>query len=216
MNGEFNWEAFYRAPIIGILRNYPAAVVRELTLAAMRGGLTTLEITMNSPDAPALIRLARDVTGEALNIGAGTVCTREDLDRARKAGAEFIVTPVLVPEVIAACKDHGLPVFPGAYSPTEIYQAWTLGADMVKIFPADQLGPAYLRSIKAPLPQIRLLPTGGVTLESLPEFARAGADGFGIGSPLFAKARVEAEDWAWIEARARQFVAAYIAACAVP
>jgi len=99
---------------------------------------------------------------------------------------------------------------PGAFTPTEIWQAWDLGADLVKVFPADQLGPAYIRNVKAPLPHVRLVPTGGVTVETLAEYKRAGADGFGVGSPLFARERVAAGDWTWIEEQARRFARAYM------
>ncbi|HEY3377568.1 MAG TPA: bifunctional 4-hydroxy-2-oxoglutarate aldolase/2-dehydro-3-deoxy-phosphogluconate aldolase [Armatimonadota bacterium] len=209
MHGSFDWEAFRAVPIVGILRHFSAATVCELALAAAQGGLTTLEITMNTPDAPAVIRQARAVAGHLLNIGAGTVCTLDDFTHARQAGAEFIVTPVLVPEVIQACRAEGVPIFPGAFTPTEIYQAWALGAAMVKVFPAQQLGPAYIRDLKGPLPQIPLLPTGGVTLDTLADFVRAGAEGFGIGSPLFDPAYCAAGDWEAITARTRQFVATY-------
>ncbi|HEX2948696.1 MAG TPA: bifunctional 4-hydroxy-2-oxoglutarate aldolase/2-dehydro-3-deoxy-phosphogluconate aldolase, partial [Armatimonadota bacterium] len=140
MNGLFNWDAFTTVPLVGIVRGFSADTACELARAAQRGGLTTLEITMNTPGAADIIAMLRDDDlGDTLNIGAGTVCSLDDLTRARKAGAEFIVTPVMIPDVIQACKDAGLPIFPGAYTPTEIYQAWSLGADIVKIFPADQL-----------------------------------------------------------------------------
>lgn len=209
MNGNFSWERFHEVPIVGILRRFSADAVREMVLAAQRGGLTTLEITIDSADAPALIRLACELVGDSMNIGAGTVCTLDDLARARQAGAEFIVTPIVSPEVIRACRESGLPVFPGAYTPTEVYTAWSLGASMVKVFPADQLGPAYIRNLQGPLAQIPLLPTGGVTVETLPDYLRAGAKGFGVGSPLFPQDRAQAGDWAWIEERARLFVETY-------
>jgi 2-dehydro-3-deoxyphosphogluconate aldolase / (4S)-4-hydroxy-2-oxoglutarate aldolase len=121
---------------------------------------------------------------------------------------------VVVPEVIEGSRQRGVPVIPGAFTPTEIYQAWTLGATMVKVFPAEVLGPAFLRAVKAPLPQIRLMPTGGVTVETLGAFARAGADAFGVGGPLFAPDLVRAGDWPALESRARCFVGAYRAATA--
>jgi 2-dehydro-3-deoxyphosphogluconate aldolase/(4S)-4-hydroxy-2-oxoglutarate aldolase len=209
MNGSFSWDAFHELPVIGILRGFSREEVEALLAAAARGGLRNIEVTMNSEGAGELIREARRTLGASMNVGAGTVCTLEDLQAALEAGAEFIVTPVLVPEVIAAAKARSVPVIPGAFTPSEIYRAWELGADLVKVFPADQLGPAYIRNVKAPLPQIRLVPTGGVTVETLREYKLAGADGFGVGSPLFAKPRVAARDWGWVEEQARRFALAY-------
>jgi len=209
MSGTFSWDTFRELPVLGILRGFSAAEVESLVGAAGRGGLRNIEVTMNSEGAGELIRTARRASAGAMNVGAGTVCTVKDLDAALEAGAGFIVTPVLVPDVIAAAKRAGVPVIPGAFTPTEIYRAWELGADLVKVFPADQLGPAYIRNVKAPLPQIRLVPTGGVTVETLVEYKRAGADAFGVGSPLFQKARVDARDWAWVEEQARRFAQAY-------
>jgi 2-dehydro-3-deoxyphosphogluconate aldolase/(4S)-4-hydroxy-2-oxoglutarate aldolase len=142
-------------------------------------------------------------------IGAGTVLNLELLQRALAAGATFIVTPVVNVEVIEECVRRKIPVFPGAYSPTEIMRAWELGATMVKVFPAETLGPSYVKAIKAPLPQVKLMPTGGVDLKTLGAYKKAGADGFGVGGPLFDRARVEAGDWNWIETQCRAFVKAY-------
>lgn len=194
--------------LIGILRGFGEREVAHIVPACRRGGLRFLEITMNSPGAAGLIRLARGLAGEQVAIGAGTVLSETQLDEALAAGATFIVTPVAHEAVIHRCVALGVPVFPGAFSPTEIVRAWDLGATMVKVFPADQLGPGYLRGVKAPLPHIRLLPTGGVTLENLPAFRAAGADGYGVGSPLFVPARIAAGDWSWLEAQCRAFVSA--------
>lgn len=206
---NFSWDLFRELPVIGILRGFGAAEVEALVPAAARGGLRNVEITMDSPDAAELIRLARRLAGEALNVGAGTVLGVEELSAALAAGAGFIVTPAVVPEVIAGCRAQGVPVIPGAFTPTEIHTAWRLGADLVKVFPADQLGPAYIRNVKAPLPQVRLVPTGGVTVETIAAYKRAGADGFGVGSPLFAKEKVAVRDWDWVEAQAWRFAEAY-------
>lgn len=205
----FSWARFERLPIVGILRGFSLEEAEGAALAAARGGLTSVEVTWNTPGAAG--QLARLVTllGDAANVGAGTVLGLEDLDAALAAGASFIVTPGLIPEVIRAAKARGVPVFPGAFTPTEVLEASALGADLVKIFPAEMLGPAYIRSLKAPLSGIRLMPTGGVTVETLPEYRSAGADAYGVGSPLFAKARVAACDWAWVEEQARRLREAY-------
>lgn len=194
--------------LIGILRGFDRSTVEKIVPACVRGGLRQLEITMNSPGAVGLIRVATNLGGSALQIGAGTVLSEPQLEAALEAGARFIVTPLVNEAVIRRCVASGIPVFPGAYSPTEIVRAWELGATMVKVFPADQLGPAFIRNVKAPLPHIKLLPTGGVSLETLPEFVRAGADGFGVGSPLFDAKRIEAGDFAWLEERCRLFASA--------
>jgi 2-dehydro-3-deoxyphosphogluconate aldolase/(4S)-4-hydroxy-2-oxoglutarate aldolase len=190
--------------IIGILRGFTTDVALQIADAAARGGLEFLEITMNSPGATDQIRELRQL-GSSLKIGAGTVLSLQDLDQAQVAGAEFIVTPVMRPEVIHECVRRKLPVYPGAFSPTEILTAWELGATMVKVFPAETLGPGYIRALKGPFPQIKLLPTGGVDLKTLPEFKKAGACGAGVGSPLFDRKRIEAKDWPWLEARCRAF-----------
>jgi 2-dehydro-3-deoxyphosphogluconate aldolase/(4S)-4-hydroxy-2-oxoglutarate aldolase len=170
-------------------------VLQQVIPLYLRAGLTTLEITMNSAGAKDMIRYAREHFPTELNVGAGTVCTIEDLDRALDAGAQFIVTPILNKQVIKTCVKEGVPVFPGAYTPTEIYKAWSLGAAMVKIFPATALGPSYIKDVKAPLPNIKLLPTGGVGLENIHLFRQAGADGYGIGSQLFDKTLIQEQNW---------------------
>jgi 2-dehydro-3-deoxyphosphogluconate aldolase/(4S)-4-hydroxy-2-oxoglutarate aldolase len=194
--------------LIGILRGFDRRAVEQIVPACRRAGLRRLEITMNSPGAVELIRVANELAGRSLRIGAGTVLNEPQLDEALSAGATFIVTPVVNEAVIRRCVAAGVAVFPGAYSPTEIVRAWELGATMVKVFPADQLGPAFIRNVKAPLPHIKLLPTGGVSLDTLPAFIRAGADGFGVGSPLFDPQRIATGDLAWLEQRCRDFVRA--------
>jgi 2-dehydro-3-deoxyphosphogluconate aldolase/(4S)-4-hydroxy-2-oxoglutarate aldolase len=196
-------------PLVGIIRRLPIEIIAPLATAAMRGGLTTIEVTVDSPDFAASLKTIREVTDGKMNIGAGTVCIMNDLDKALKAGATFIVTPIVTEDVIKACNAARVPVFAGAYTPTEIYHAWSLGADMVKVFPADQLGPAFIRNVRAPLPQIPLLPTGGVTLESLPAFIKAGAAGFGISSPMFPSALVAKGKWDEITELIQQFVSVY-------
>lgn len=193
-------------PLIGILRGFDARAVEGIVTAAAAGGLRHLEITMNSPDATALIRRAKELAGDTMAIGAGTVLGVAELDAALDAGAAFVVTPIVNEAVIGRCAALKVPVFPGAFTPTEILRAWDLGATMVKLFPADQLGPAFVKNVKAPLPHIKVLPTGGITLESLPVWLAAGADGFGVGSPLFDQQRIAARDWPWLAGRCREFV----------
>ena len=205
----FSWEKFNTLPIVGILRNFPAAQTDTLAARYADAGLTCLEITMNTEGAADTIARLGDAFAGRLNIGAGTVCTKQDLDKALGAGAAFIVTPVLTGTVIKACVRRGIPVFPGAYTPTEIYQAWAMGADMVKVFPASGLGPAFIKEVLAPLDKLKLMPTGGVGLDNFEEYLRAGAAGLGIGSGLFPKDLVNAGRWDELSALFKRFVEAY-------
>ena len=216
MSAPFSTKLFEQLPIVGILRGLPAEKLRHVVEAVRDGGLTNLEITMNTPGAADQIRAAREIAGSALNIGAGTVTNLQSLEDAFSAGASFIVTPTLVPAVIERCVQLKVPVFPGAFSPTEIQSAWELGATMVKIFPADTLGPGYLRSLKAPLPHLKLMPTGGVDVTTLAAYAQAGADAFGVGSPLFRAERIAACDWEWLRNQCRAFAGAYFKAKSSP
>lgn len=203
----FDAKRFVGMPLIGILRGQPAWAIDPLVEALAEGGFTALEITMNSPGAAAQIQTAVGVSQGRVAIGAGTVTSLAELDEAEAAGASFIVTPIVVADVITACVQRGVPVFPGAFTPSEVHQAHRLGATMVKLFPANRLGPDYVRDLKAPFPSIRLLATGGITPDSLPAYVRAGADGFGIGSPLFSPSHIAARDWIWIRQRASEFCA---------
>ena len=209
MKNEFHRARFDELPVVGILRGFAADDVERIVESAVRGGLKNIEITMNSPGAEVLIRLTRRVAGGSMNVGAGTVLDETQLDAALDAGAGFIVTPVLNERVIRRCVEREVPIFPGAYTPTEIARAWEAGATMVKVFPADQLGPGYIKNLKAPLPHIALMPTGGVSLETLEAFVRAGASAVGVGSPLFHSERVRRQDWAWIESQCRAFTQAW-------
>ena len=214
MGRDFSWQQFEALPIVGILRGFEVPVVRGLVEAAARGGLRCVEVTMNSPAAGEAIAAAIEVGGDEVQVGAGTVCTLEDLDRALGAGASFIVTPIVSPEVISACREREVPVMAGALTPTEICAAWSQGADMVKVFPANQFGPGYLKDLKGPLPQIRLMPTGGVDASTLGEFYSAGASAFGVGGALFSAATVAAASWDKVEEGARSLVEAYRSASA--
>jgi len=208
----FNDALFRKLPVVGILRFFKRAEVEKLVPASIEGGLCNIEVTMNSDGAEDLIRLTADLMGGKGNVGAGTVTSVETLDRALKAGATFIVTPAVLPDVIQACVQRKIPVMPGAMTPTEILTAWRLGATMVKVFPADQLGPGHLKAVKGPFPEIPLMPTGGVTVESLPAFKKAGADAFGVGGPLFDPKQVAAGNWGWFREQAARFAQAYLGA----
>lgn len=201
----FSWELFNKAPLVGIIRNISPDDVKKILPIYKEAGLTTIEITMNTPGAAEMIRLALETEGKGLNIGAGTVCTKDDLEIALEAGAQFIVTPIINKKVIKSCVKKNVPIFPGAFTPTEIYNAWTLGATMVKIYPATSLGPEYIKDLKAPMNQLKLLPTGGVGLENMAAFLKAGANGLGVGGQLFDKKLIQEQNWDGLKAHFLQF-----------
>ena len=205
----FSTELFQQLPIVGILRGLATETLEPVINAARAGGLTNLEITMNTPGAAGQIRAARALGGRALNVGAGTVTEVGLMEEALAAGASFIVTPALITEVIERCVQLHVPVFPGALSPAEVRRAGELGATLVKVFPADLFGPGYLRSLKSSFPTIKLMPTGGVDLLTFAAYAQAGAEAFGIGSPLFAAQRIAAQDWEWLRTQCRAFAEVY-------
>lgn len=196
----FSWALFTQLPVVGIVRHLTADEVAAILPIFVDSGLTTIEITMNTPGAATIIRAALNRYPTRLNIGAGTVRTLVDLDDALSAGAQFIVTPTLNEAIIERCVNQNIPIFPGAFTPTEIEKAYDLGASLVKVYPAGVLGPDYIRDVKAPLSDIKLLPTGGIGVENLSVFMRAGADGVGMGSQLFDKSLIHSQDWAGLGA----------------
>ena len=182
---QFSWTKFYAMPIIGIMRNIPEKYTEIVLSAFYNSGFTTVELTMNSAGFEDGLKTTLDLFKGKLNIGAGTVCNMQDFERAVSLGAQFIVTPILDENIISACRENKIPVFPGAYTPTEIYKAWKTGADMVKVFPATAQALDYIKAVKGPFPDIKLLPTGGINLENCIDFLKAGASGLGVGSGLF-------------------------------
>ena len=205
-NQEFSWNGFSKVPIVGIIRNLSFDTIEKILPIYLSAGLTTIEITMNTQAAEEIIRFAADKYMGQLNVGAGTVCNTDELDQAIRAGSQFIVTPILDPDVVRTCVSKNIPVFPGAYTPTEIYQAWKLGASMVKVYPATSLGPEYIKDVKAPLNKIKLMPTGGINLDNIQTFIKAGADGLGIGSQLFDKTLIKDQNWEGLELHFKQYV----------
>lgn len=190
----FSWELFDKMPVVGIIRNLTVADINFVLPIYKQAGFTTIEITLNTPEALSVISsLALEYKGE-LNVGAGTVCTIDDLTAAITAGANFIVTPIFKAEVVKKCVSMEVPIFPGAFSPTEIYEAWELGASMVKLYPASVVGPAYVSAVLAPLNKIKLMPTGGIHLSNMLAFMKAGATSLGIGSELFDKKIIQKRD----------------------
>jgi 2-dehydro-3-deoxyphosphogluconate aldolase / (4S)-4-hydroxy-2-oxoglutarate aldolase len=194
--------------IIPIIRASSADAVVPVAEALLQAGLPVVEITMTVPKAiEGIAAVAKRFSGKIL-IGAGTVTDAETVKRVVGAGAEFIVSPCLVREVIEAAKRAGVAVLPGALTPTEVFEAFRLGGDMVKVFPVQSLGgAAYLRALRGPFPEIPLVPTGGVTLENLAEMFQAGAAAVGVGSELISKDALARRDYAAIGAVAKRFVA---------
>lgn len=152
--------------------------------ALMRGGLEVFEVTMTTPDALRVVSEATKKYGGRAVVGAGTVIEGDEAERAISAGAQFIVSPSVSRDVIEVCKDRGVASCPGAFTATEIVQAWKWGADLVKVFPAAQVGPGYIKALLGPLPRVRLVPTGGIDASNLGEYLAAGAFAVGIGGGL--------------------------------
>lgn len=191
---KFSWEQFAALPIIGILRGLSEKHILQIAEVYCKVGFSSLEVTMNTVGVTRIITQLRK-TFPSLNVGAGTVCDMEDLKKARGAGATFIVTPNLDINVINACCQEEVAIFPGAYTPTEVVQAWQSGASAVKLFPASQLGPAYIKDLLAPLSNIPLVPTGGVSRENIKAYFKAGVTGVGMGNSLFPKSVIERSDF---------------------
>ena len=193
--------------LIGVIRLNDAAKLKGVIEALSAGGVTALEITMTTPGALDAIAQVSGEIGEGFLVGAGTVLDPETARLAVLAGAQFVVSPVLNPEVIRMVHRYDRVAIPGAFTPTEILTAWEHGADVVKVFPATALGPKYFRDVRGPLPQVKLSPTGGVSLDNAAEFIRAGACCLGVGSALVPKEAVAHSDWQQITDRARAFIA---------
>jgi 2-dehydro-3-deoxyphosphogluconate aldolase/(4S)-4-hydroxy-2-oxoglutarate aldolase len=194
----------------------PIAIVRlddleqavEISRALLAGGITAQEFTMTNPHAlEALAEVQRELPRELL-VGAGTVLDAGMAQSALAAGAEFLVTPAFLPDVIMVGRRAGVPVVSGAFTPTEILGAWRAGADLVKVFPAGGVGPAYIKDILGPLPTMPLVPTGGVNLKNCAAFLAAGAYTVAIGSSLVGKELVRQQDWQALTELARQYVRA--------
>ena len=195
-----------RERIVAVLRLDDPDKLRAVIDALAAGGVRVFEVTMTVPRAIESIgRLAAELSGDIL-LGAGTVVDPATADQAIAAGAKFVVGPVFRRDVITACHERDVPAMPGCFSPTEILDAWDAGADIVKVFPATSLGPSFIKDVRAPLPQLKLMPTGGVSLDNAAEWLRAGAVAVGVGSALVDAASVEAGNFAALSRRAQWLV----------
>ncbi|MFH1776126.1 MAG: bifunctional 4-hydroxy-2-oxoglutarate aldolase/2-dehydro-3-deoxy-phosphogluconate aldolase [Candidatus Omnitrophota bacterium] len=197
---------FKKLPLMGILRGVPPEAVFKTFEAAGEAGLKTVEITLNTAGAYNLIRKVREEFSPQINIGAGTVLTLDDTKKAIDCGATFIVMPVAKEDVIGYCRKNRIPVFPGALTPSEIYQAWQWGAAMVKVFPAGVFGPKYLSTVKGPFSDIELMPVGGVTKYNIAEYFRNGAAAVAFGASIFNLAEIEAGNFVTIKNKIKELV----------
>jgi 2-dehydro-3-deoxyphosphogluconate aldolase/(4S)-4-hydroxy-2-oxoglutarate aldolase len=191
--------------VVAIMRAKSSDQLLGAAKAVLAGGVTAIEVTMTTPGALDVVRLATSQFGKEVLFGVGSVLDAETARAAILAGAQFVVCPTLKVATIEMCHRYSIPVVPGAYTPTEILSAWEAGANAVKVFPASAGGPAYLKAIKGPLPQISLTAVGGVTVDNAADFVRAGADFVGVGGELVNQKLLDVSDFAQITERARAF-----------
>ncbi|WP_033542537.1 bifunctional 4-hydroxy-2-oxoglutarate aldolase/2-dehydro-3-deoxy-phosphogluconate aldolase [Planococcus sp. CAU13] len=188
-------EKLKAATIIPVLRKVPYEKSFEIVQALYDGGIRVIEVTMESDRADLIIREALEVFGDKMLIGAGTVLTIEDCDRAIEAGAQFIVSPALDEAVVTRAAELGIPVIPGVFTPSEMLRAHQAGAVMVKLFPSSVLGPAFIKDVKGPLSHIEIMTTGGITIDTAKSYLDAGAIAVGAGSALLRKDLIAESDW---------------------
>lgn len=198
-------DTIMEAGVVAIMRAKSADQLLEAAEAVLAGGVKAIEVTMTTPGALDVIRQAVNKFGSNVLFGVGSVLDPETARSAMLAGAQFVVCPTLNIKTIEICKRYSVPVMPGAYTPTELLTAWEAGASVVKVFPASAGGPAYIKAVKAPLPQIRLAAVGGVDLTNTADFIRAGVDIVGVGGELVSQKLLDAKDFASITERARRF-----------
>jgi 2-dehydro-3-deoxyphosphogluconate aldolase / (4S)-4-hydroxy-2-oxoglutarate aldolase len=192
--------------VVAVMRAPSGELLADVAEALVAGGVEAIEVTFTVPKAHRVLEQVADRLGDKIVLGAGTVLDPETARTAILAGACFIVGPAVNLDVIHLCRRYSCPVMPGALTPTEIITAWEAGADVVKIFPSELTGPAYLKAVRAPLPQVRMMPTGGVNLNTAAEFIKAGACALGIGGSLVDPQAVASKDFAKITNLARQYV----------
>jgi len=194
--------------VVAIMRAQSSGQLIAAADAIKAGGVRVIEVTMTTPGALAVIEEATQRYGDEVLFGAGSVLDAETARAAILAGAGFVVAPTLKVEMVALCNRYSVPVMPGIMTPTEALTAWEAGADMVKLFPASFGGPAMIKAIRAPLPQLEIVPVGGVTLDNAAEFIRKGAAALGVGSSLVNQKLLDAGDMDELQRRAVAFIAA--------
>jgi 2-dehydro-3-deoxyphosphogluconate aldolase/(4S)-4-hydroxy-2-oxoglutarate aldolase len=207
MNRQVTVARIEQLGLVPVVRAPSAEVALRAARAVFAGGIDVLEITMTVPDALAVLRRLAAELGDRVVLGAGTVLDAEAARACIAAGAQFVVAPGLDLAVVRTAQELGKPVVPGALTPTEVITAWHAGADMVKVFPCSAVGgAAYIRALKAPLPQVKLLPTGGVDRDTAADYIRAGASALGIGAALVDVKALAQEGDETLTARARELV----------
>lgn len=205
MTKEDMLESIRKTGVVAIMRAKSSDQLLAAADAVLAGGVNAIEVTMTTPGALEVVEQATAKYGTDVIFGAGSVLDPETARAVILAGAQFVVAPTLNMKTIEVCRRYGVAVIPGAYTPTEILTAWEAGADMVKVFPASAGGPAYIKDVKTPLPQIRLVPVGGVDLKTTADFIRAGADAVGVGGALINQKLLDDGDFDAITERAARF-----------
>ena len=209
MPSKFSEKKMKEVTIIGILRGFSKEKILSVISIYAEAGFSTIEITMNTQGACQIISDAVQSFGADLNVGAGTVRNMRELNEALSAGAQFIVTPIFQADVVKECVNAQIPIFPGAYTPTEVYNAWEAGATAVKVFPTTTGGIDHIKAIQAPLDMIPLIPTGGITTNNLTDFLDIGVYGLGVGSQLFSRQVIEERNWSGLKDALNKFKKAY-------
>lgn len=198
-------ERVHSSGIVAVIRSPRGELLVDVAEALLAGGVEVMEVTFTVPQAPRVLEQVAARLGDKILLGAGTVLDPETARIALLSGAEFIVSPTVNLEVIKLCRRYDKLVMPGALTPTEVLSAWEAGADIVKIFPSDLTGPKYLQALAGPLPQVRLMPTGGVNLDTAADFLRCGSFALGVGGSLVDPKAIAAGQLTKIEQLARQF-----------
>jgi 2-dehydro-3-deoxyphosphogluconate aldolase / (4S)-4-hydroxy-2-oxoglutarate aldolase len=205
-------ELISKTRLVAIIRLDDLSQAVQLSQALLAGGVVAQELTLSNPKALEAMSEVKAALSEFSNgqavIGLGSVRNVDEARAAIKAGAQFVVTPIIKLEVIDVCKKAGVPIMPGAFTPTEIAVAHDAGADVVKVFPARTLGAGYIKDVLAPMPYLKLMPTGGVDLENMMSFFKAGAVSVGVGGNLLDKRAIETSDWEKVSTIARQYAEA--------
>ena len=206
MNNEQKLNLIRSTGIIAIMRANKSEQLIDAAQAILEGGIRVIEVTLTTPGALKVISKVTENFGDNILFGAGTVLDAESALSAINAGADFIVSPNLNIEVITICLRYGIPVFPGCFTPTEVLTAWQSGATMVKLFPADVGGPAMIKAIRSPLPQVEIIPVGGVDLRTAADFIRNGASALGVGGSLVNQKILNGGDFSQLTRLAKEFL----------
>jgi 2-dehydro-3-deoxyphosphogluconate aldolase/(4S)-4-hydroxy-2-oxoglutarate aldolase len=206
MNREQGIKQIEKTRIIAIVRGVEPAHIVGLAKALYEGGITVMEVTMNTPGAPAMIGELQNKLGDRMFIGAGTVIDLEDAKQAVAAGASFLVTPNLDEDVISFAREREIPIYPGAMTPTEIVKAWKAGAAAVKLFPSASLGISYIKELQGPLRHIPMIAVGGVNEDNIRQFLDLGCYALGVGGSLVNLKEIHSGNYAWVTEKSRRLM----------